>query len=70
MAKKKKLPPVHPGEVLREDYLIPAGVTGNSGSVCRATTIWKRPRRSSRSASSARFSHASVLRDEARKSAH
>jgi addiction module HigA family antidote len=30
MAKKQKLPPVHPGEVLREDYLIPAGVTVNA----------------------------------------
>jgi addiction module HigA family antidote len=30
MAKKKKLPPVHPGEVLREDYLIPAAVTVNA----------------------------------------
>ena len=30
MPKKKKLPPVHPGEVLREDYLIPANVTVNS----------------------------------------
>ena len=30
MAKKKKLPPVHPGEVLREDYLLPANVTVNS----------------------------------------
>ncbi len=30
MAKKKKLPPVHPGEVLREDYLVPAGVTVNA----------------------------------------
>jgi len=30
MVKKDKLPPVHPGEVLREDYLIPAGVTVNA----------------------------------------
>jgi antitoxin HigA-1 len=30
MARKKKLPPVHPGEVLREDYLVPAGVTVNA----------------------------------------
>jgi hypothetical protein len=30
MPKRKKLPPVHPGEVLREDYLIPAGVTVNA----------------------------------------
>lgn len=30
MARRKKLPPVHPGEVLREDYLIPAGVTVNA----------------------------------------
>jgi len=30
MAKKKKLPPVHPGEVLREDYLLPTGVTVNA----------------------------------------
>ncbi len=29
-AKKEKLPPVHPGEVLREDYLIPAGATVNA----------------------------------------
>jgi len=27
---KRELPPVHPGEVLREDYLIPAGVTVNA----------------------------------------
>ncbi len=30
MPKKAKLPPVHPGEVLGENYLIPAGVTVNS----------------------------------------
>ena len=30
MAKKQKLAPVHPGEVLREDYLIPAGMTVNA----------------------------------------
>jgi antitoxin HigA-1 len=30
MTKKAKLPPVHPGEVLREDYLIPAGLTVNA----------------------------------------
>jgi len=30
MTKRPKLPPVHPGEVLREDYLIPAGVTVNA----------------------------------------
>jgi plasmid maintenance system antidote protein VapI len=30
MAKRKKLPPVHTGEVLREDYPIPAGVTVNA----------------------------------------
>ena len=30
MPKKKKLPPVHPGEVLREDYLIPANVSVNA----------------------------------------
>ncbi len=30
MVKKDKLPPVHPGDVLREDYLIPAGVTVNA----------------------------------------
>ncbi len=24
---KKKLPPVHPGEVLREDFLVPLGMT-------------------------------------------
>ncbi len=29
MAKEKKLPPVHPGEVLREDYLVPAGVSAH-----------------------------------------
>ena len=28
--KKEKLAPVHPGEVLREDYLIAAGVTVNA----------------------------------------
>ncbi|MDQ2084150.1 HigA family addiction module antitoxin [Xanthobacteraceae bacterium Astr-EGSB] len=26
-SKKKKLPPVHPGEVLREDYLVPMKLT-------------------------------------------
>ena len=30
MAKKKKLPPVHAGEVLHEEYLIPAEVTVNA----------------------------------------
>jgi antitoxin HigA-1 len=30
MAKRERLPPVHPGEVLREDYLIPAGTTVNT----------------------------------------
>jgi antitoxin HigA-1 len=30
MGTKKKLPPVHPAEVLREDYLIPAKVTVNA----------------------------------------
>jgi len=30
MMKKEKLPPVHPGEVLREDYLVPAGITVNA----------------------------------------
>ena len=27
MAKSKRLPPVHPGEVLREDFLKPMGLT-------------------------------------------
>ena len=27
MSTKKKLPPVHPGEVLREEFLIPLGLT-------------------------------------------
>jgi antitoxin HigA-1 len=30
MARRKRLPPVHPGELLREDYLIPAIVTVNA----------------------------------------
>jgi antitoxin HigA-1 len=30
VAKQKKLPPVHPGEILREDYLIPTGTTVNA----------------------------------------
>ena len=27
MARRKKLPPIHPGEVLREDYLVPMKLT-------------------------------------------
>jgi antitoxin HigA-1 len=29
MAKPKRLPPVHPGEILREDYLRPLGLSMN-----------------------------------------
>ena len=29
MAKPKKLPPVHPGEILREDYMAPLGLSMN-----------------------------------------
>ena len=36
MTKKAKLPPVHPREVLREDYLIPArhGERARDGAAC------------------------------------
>lgn len=27
MAKTKKLPPIHPGEILREDFMLPLGLT-------------------------------------------
>jgi addiction module HigA family antidote len=29
MAKKKTMPPIHPGETLREDFLKPLGLTAN-----------------------------------------
>lgn len=29
MARAKKLPPIHPGEILREDFLVPLGLTVN-----------------------------------------
>jgi antitoxin HigA-1 len=29
MAKQKKLPPIHPGEILREEFLRPLGMTMN-----------------------------------------
>ena len=29
MAKSKKLPPIHPGEILREDFMRPRGLTMN-----------------------------------------
>ncbi len=29
MAKFKKLPPIHPGEILREEYLVPLGLSMN-----------------------------------------
>ncbi|MFB3814727.1 MAG: HigA family addiction module antitoxin [Terriglobales bacterium] len=29
MRKAKKLPPIHPGEVLREDYMVPLGLSMN-----------------------------------------
>jgi antitoxin HigA-1 len=30
----KKLPPIHPGEILREDYLKPLGLTMNHLALC------------------------------------
>lgn len=29
MAKREKLPPIHPGEILREEFLIPLGMSAN-----------------------------------------
>jgi antitoxin HigA-1 len=29
MAKAKKLPPIHPGEILREEFLVPLGLSMN-----------------------------------------
>jgi antitoxin HigA-1 len=29
MAKKEKLPPIHPGEILREDFMVPLGLSAN-----------------------------------------
>jgi antitoxin HigA-1 len=29
MAKSRKLPPIHPGEILREDFLVPLGISMN-----------------------------------------
>jgi addiction module HigA family antidote len=29
MPKSKKLPPIHPGEILREDYMVPLGLSMN-----------------------------------------
>jgi antitoxin HigA-1 len=29
MAKSEKLPPIHPGEILREDFMMPLGISMN-----------------------------------------
>ncbi len=29
MAKSKRLPPIHPGEILREDFIVPLGISMN-----------------------------------------
>jgi addiction module HigA family antidote len=29
MTKRKKLPPIHPGEILREDFMVPFGLSMN-----------------------------------------
>jgi addiction module HigA family antidote len=29
MAKSRRLPPIHPGEILREDFMVPLGITMN-----------------------------------------
>jgi addiction module HigA family antidote len=29
MAKSRRLPPIHPGEILREDFMVPLGVSMN-----------------------------------------
>ena len=29
MAKSSRLPPIHPGEILREDFMVPLGITMN-----------------------------------------
>jgi addiction module HigA family antidote len=29
MAKKNRLPPIHPGEILREEFLVPLGMSAN-----------------------------------------
>jgi antitoxin HigA-1 len=29
MAKLRKLPPIHPGEILREDFMVPLGISMN-----------------------------------------
>ncbi len=29
MAQKKRMPPIHPGEILREDFLTPMGISAN-----------------------------------------
>ncbi|KAF1008586.1 MAG: putative HTH-type transcriptional regulator YbaQ [Luteibacter sp.] len=34
----KKLPPVHPGEVLREDYMIPLGLSANALAIALGVT--------------------------------
>ncbi len=39
MARSKRLPPVHPGEVLREDYLIPAGISVDALAVARRVPV-------------------------------
>ena len=33
MAKSKKLPPIHPGEILREDFMAPLGLSMNKLSL-------------------------------------
>jgi plasmid maintenance system antidote protein VapI len=30
MAKSRRLPPIHPGEILREDFMVPLGITRTS----------------------------------------
>jgi len=29
MAKSRRLPPIHPGEILREDFMVPLGISMN-----------------------------------------
>jgi antitoxin HigA-1 len=33
MVKKERLPPIHPGEILREEFLTPLGMTANELSL-------------------------------------
>jgi antitoxin HigA-1 len=30
MAKKRRLSPIHPGEMLREEFMLPLGISGNA----------------------------------------